>query len=37
VLVCDVYWYLSAVPELMSIVADRFETFAECPPPAGAS
>jgi integrase len=29
----DVYWYLSAVPELMSIVADRFEAFAECPPP----
>jgi integrase len=25
----DVYWYLSAVPELMSIVADRFEAFAE--------
>jgi integrase len=24
----DVYWYLSAVPELMSIVADRFEQFA---------
>lgn len=24
----DVYWYLSAVPELMSIVADRFESFA---------
>jgi integrase/recombinase XerD len=24
----DVYWYLSAVPELMSIVADRFEAFA---------
>lgn len=24
----DVYWYLSAVPELMSIVADRFEDFA---------
>lgn len=23
----DVYWYLSAVPELMSIVADRFEAF----------
>lgn len=28
----DVYWYLSAVPELMSIVADRFEAFAEHPP-----
>ena len=25
----DVYWYLSAVPELMSIVADRFEAFIE--------
>lgn len=37
VLVCDVYWYLSAVPELMSIVADRFETFAVCPPSAGVS
>lgn len=24
----DVYWYLSAVPELMSIVAGRFEHFA---------
>lgn len=24
----DVYWYLSAVPELTSIVADRFEAFA---------
>lgn len=24
----DVYWYLSAVPELMGIVAGRFETFA---------
>ena len=23
----DVYWYLSAVPELMSIVADRFDDF----------
>lgn len=28
VLVADVYWYLSAVPELMSIVADRFEAYA---------
>lgn len=27
----DVYWYLSAVPELMRIVADRFETFTEHP------
>ena len=24
----DVYWYLSAVPELMSIIAQRFEHFA---------
>jgi hypothetical protein len=23
----DVYWYLSAVPELMGIVAERFEAF----------
>ncbi len=23
----DVYWYLSAVPELMGIVADRSEAF----------
>jgi integrase len=23
----DVYWYLSAVPELMNVVADRFEAF----------
>ncbi|MHB1778079.1 MAG: tyrosine-type recombinase/integrase [Acidimicrobiales bacterium] len=23
----DVYWYLSAVPELMAIVAERFKTF----------
>jgi integrase len=28
----DVYWYLSAVPELMSIIADRFEAFAQRPP-----
>jgi integrase len=28
----DVYWYMSAVPELMSIVADRFEAFAGHPP-----
>jgi integrase/recombinase XerD len=27
----DVYWYLSAVPELMSIIGDRFEAFAERP------
>ena len=31
----DVYWYLSAVPELMSIIAGRFEAFAG-QPPAGA-
>lgn len=31
----DVYWYLSAVPELMSIVAEGFETFSG-QPPAGA-
>jgi integrase len=24
----DVYWYLSAIPELMSIIASRFERFA---------
>jgi hypothetical protein len=23
----DVYWYLSAVPELMNVVAERFEAF----------
>ncbi len=28
VLVADVYWYFSAVPELMSIVAGRFEAYA---------
>lgn len=32
----DVYWYLSAVPELMNIVAQRFEVFA-AQPPTGAS
>ena len=32
----DVYWYLSAVPELMSIIAGRFEAFAGRDP-AGAS
>jgi hypothetical protein len=32
----DVYWYLSAVPELMSIIAVRFESFAGRDP-AGAS
>jgi len=33
----DVYWHLSAVPELMSIIAARIEAFAEGPPPAGVS
>ena len=28
----DLYWYLSAVPELMGIVAARFEAFAENAP-----
>ena len=28
----DVYWYLSAVPELMNIAAQRFEAFAGQPP-----
>ncbi|MGH3502960.1 MAG: tyrosine-type recombinase/integrase [Nocardioidaceae bacterium] len=28
----DLYWYLSAVPELMGIVADRFESFAQNTP-----
>jgi integrase len=28
----DVYWYLSAAPELMSIIANRFEAFARYPP-----
>jgi integrase/recombinase XerD len=32
----EVYWYLSAVPELMSIIARRFEDFAAAGP-AGAS
>jgi integrase/recombinase XerD len=32
----DLYWYLSAVPELMDIIADRFEAFA-APAPAGVS
>lgn len=31
VVVSDVYWYLTAVPELMTIVADRFEVFAQRP------
>lgn len=29
----DVYWYLSAVPELMNIVAQRFEVFTGQTPP----
>lgn len=29
--VSDVYWYLSAVPELMTLVADRFEDYAARP------
>jgi integrase/recombinase XerD len=28
----DVYWYLSAAPELMNIIANRFEAFAQYPP-----
>jgi len=32
----ELYWYLTAVPELMSIVGDRFEAFA-AGPPAGVS
>ena len=28
----DVYWYLSAVPELMDVVADRFDVFTARPP-----
>lgn len=35
VLVSDVYWYLSAVPELMAIVAGRFEDYAARPPADG--
>jgi len=31
----DVYWYFSAVPELMSIVAQRFEAFGEQLPAGG--
>ncbi|CAN5903273.1 tyrosine-type recombinase/integrase [soil metagenome] len=29
VVVSDVYWYLTAVPELMTVVAGRFEAFAQ--------
>ena len=28
----NLYWYLSAVPELMTIIADRFEEFASHDP-----
>ena len=31
VAVSDVYWYLTAVPELITIVAGRFEAFAQRP------
>lgn len=31
----DVYWYMSAVPELLGIIADRFQGFA-AHTPAGA-
>jgi hypothetical protein len=27
--VTDTYWYLSAVPELMAVTAQRFERFAQ--------
>ena len=27
----EVYWYLSAVPELMSIIGDRFEALTDRP------
>jgi integrase/recombinase XerD len=33
----DLYWYLSAVPELMAIIASRFEAFAARCPLAGTS
>ena len=26
--VSDTYWYLSAIPELMALIGDRFETYA---------
>ena len=29
VLVSDLYWYFSATPELMNVVAERFEAFGE--------
>ena len=28
-LVSDLYWYFSVTPELMSVVAERFQTFGE--------
>jgi integrase len=31
----DVYWYMSAVPELMSIIANRFDAFTQRPPAGG--
>lgn len=37
VVVSDLYWYLSAVPELMAVVAHRFEVFARREPEGGAS
>lgn len=30
--ISDLHWYLSAVPELMTIIADRFEDYAGQPP-----
>lgn len=27
--VSDTYWYLSAVPELLAVTAERFERFAQ--------
>lgn len=35
--VSEVYWYLTAVPELMTVVAHRFEMFARQMPEGGAS
>jgi integrase len=29
--IADTYWYLSAVPELMALVAGRFEQYTEVP------
>jgi hypothetical protein len=28
--VSDTYWYLTGIPELMAITAERFEQFAQC-------